>query len=449
VRGVIGGLLRGAAAVGLAVLLCAGPAWSAARASADAGLKAGAASIDVALPEGVPLGGYGGFPRRAWLPDLFNRYPVAFWFRPSIGVHDPFKVRSLVLESGSVRVLWLSVDLIGVDPGLVSALRQRLASSGIGSSAIIASASHTHSGPGAFGESEIFALVAIDRLSLPVRDRILDGLERAARAADAGKAPARVATGRAEVRGIAESRVQQPLDPELGVLRVTRPDGRPVALVWNYAIHGTALGRENFLLSNDLMGEASALLERQTGAPALFVNGAVGDVSPRRRGWPGVKEAGAELAAGALRALEHAAPEPGRIDVVAETVALPGPTFALRNCLNGWAPGWMAVGLREVLPTSTEVLAVSIGRTGWVTIPGELETRLGLEVKGAARRRFDGGAFIAGVSNDYLGYFLAAADYRRPSYIACGSLYGERGGDVMRDAAIAALERAAAARDRR
>ena len=55
--------------------------------------------------------------------------------------------------------------------------------------------------------------------------------------------------------------------------------------MWNYAIHGTALGRDNFLLSGDLMADASLRLERELGVPALFVNGAVGDVSPRPRGW--------------------------------------------------------------------------------------------------------------------------------------------------------------------
>ena len=42
--------------------------------------------------------------------------------------------------------------------------------------------------------------------------------------------------------------------------------------------------------------------ERHIGAPVLFVNGAVGDVSPRSRGWTGVQAAGAALADGALRA---------------------------------------------------------------------------------------------------------------------------------------------------
>jgi hypothetical protein len=56
------------------------------------------------------------------------------------------------------------------------------------------------------------------------------------------------------------------------------------------------------------------------------------------------------------------------------------------------------------------------------------------------RQRFPH-VFIAGLANDYLGYFLTPASYRRQSYIACGSLYGERGGEIVRDAALAALRR--------
>ena len=439
---------RRAVAAGLLAAALSWPAGPAIGARDEAGLIAGAGSVEVTLPPGTPLGGYGGFPRRAWLPDVLGRYPHAFWFRPSIGVHDPMKVRGLLLESGKVRVLWLAVDLVGIDPSLVSELRQRLARRGLSYAAVIASASHTHSGPGAYVDSALFGFLAVDRLSPAVRGAILDGLEEAARQADARKVSARVASGRTEVRGIAESRVQEALDPELGVVKLMGTDGRPVALVWNYAVHGTALGRDNFLLSGDLMGEASARIERQIGAPVLFVNGAVGDVSPRPRGWAGVQAAGAALADGALRAWAQAGTESGRLQIATERVGLPAPTVALRNCLRGWAPAWMTIGLRETLPSSTEVIALSIGRTAWVTIPGELETKLGLEIKAGARQRFRH-VFIAGVSNDYLGYFLVPADYRRPSYIACGSLYGERGGEIIRDAAMAALRRLGAGGDRR
>jgi neutral ceramidase len=439
VRGLIGRPWRALAALLLTIHM-AWPEASTAAAPSPARLMAGAASLEVTLPAGTPLGGYGGFPRRAWLPDLFGKHPYAFWFNPSTGVHDPLRVRSLTLEWGKVRLLWLAVDLVGIDPTLLSALRERLDRQGMSYSALIVSASHTHSGPGAYGDSALFGFLAIDRLSTVVRGRILDGLEGAAREAEARKIPAFLASGRTEVSDIAKSRVHEALDPELGVVKVTGLSGRPVALVWNYAIHGTALGRENFLLSGDLMSEANARLEREIGVPALFVNGAVADVSPRPRGWAGVKAAGEALATGALRAWAEARSEPSRLEVARERVALPSATVALKNCLDGWAPAWMTLGVGEALPSSAEVVAFAIGRTGWVAIPGELETRLGLDIKASGRARFRH-VFIAGVSNGYLGYFLASAHYREPSYIACGSLYGERGGEIMRDAAVAALKR--------
>ena len=39
----------------------------------------------------------------------------------------------------------------------------------------------------------------------------------------------------------------------------------------------------------------------------------------------------------------------------------------------------------------------------------------------------------------YLGYFLTSEHFRTPSYISCGSLYGERGGELLRSAAVTAL----------
>jgi hypothetical protein len=53
------------------------------------------------------------------------------------------------------------------------------------------------------------------------------------------------------------------------------------------------------------------------------------------------------------------------------------------------------------------------------------------------------------VSNAYQGYFLAADHFRTSSYISCGSLYGERGGELVRDAAIAGLRELAERRQPR
>src|SRR5260370_41317060 len=97
-------------------------------------------------------------------------------------------------------------------------------------------------------------------------------MEDAARQAERRKRPATVGTARAEVAGITDSRVHGPLDPELGVLKATAADSRPIAAEWNYAIHGTMLGRQDSKRSGDVMGYAAARIEEQLGAPALYGN---------------------------------------------------------------------------------------------------------------------------------------------------------------------------------
>ena len=440
--------MRGRALLAL-VLICSSGSGAARAAAAPrtASLTAGAAAVEVVLPEGTPLGGYGGFPRRAWFPDVLGRHAHAFWFRPAQGVHDPVRARALALVDARVSVMWLSIDLVGMDPGLTAELGERLRRAGLAYSTVIVSASHTHSGPGAYVDSTLFALVALDRPSAEIRARLLNALERAAREAHQRRAPARVGAGAVELPGLGKSRIGAPLDPTLGVLKVVTADGRPVALLWNYAIHGTALGKGNFLVSGDLMGDASARIESRLRVPALFVNGAVGDVSPAGRGWRGVASLGERLAQGALGAWDAIRPEADPVLATAShRVSLPAPAVSPRACLGRWLPGWLRVGLGDALPRHAELLAVGIGGSAWVTIPGELETRLGREIKAAGAARFDR-VFVAGVSNDYLGYLLTPEATVHPSYIACASLYGERGGELMRDGAVALLERLAHARD--
>ena len=440
--------MRGRALLAL-VLICSSGSGAAGAAAAPrtASLTAGAAAVEVVLPDGTPLAGYGGFPRRAWFPDVLGRHAHAFWFRPAQGVHDPVRARALALADARVSVMWLSIDLVGMDPGLTAELGERLRRAGLAYSTVIVSASHTHSGPGAYVDSALFAFVALDRPSAEIRARLLDALERAAREAHQRRAPARVGAGAVELPGLGKSRIGASLDPTLGVLKVVTADGRPLALLWNYAIHGTALGKGNFLVSGDLMGDASARIESRLRVPALFVNGAVGDVSPAGRGWRGVASLGERLAQGALGAWDAIRPEADPVLATAShRVSLPAPTVSARACLGRWLPGWLRLGLGDALPRHAELLAVGIGGSAWVTIPGELETRLGREIKTVGAARFDR-VFVAGVSNDYLGYLLTPEATVHPSYIGCASLYGERGGELMRDGAVALLERLAHARD--
>ena len=399
-------------------------------------LQAGAARVAFRVPAGAPLAGYGSVARRLLVPDVLGRHPHVFWFKPSEGERDPLAARALVLESGGVRVVLATVDLLAVDHAFTAEVERRLAAAGVRPATLILAASHTHSGPGAYVDSALLGWLVLDRLDRDVRDALLDGVVAAVRRADAARGPARVAAAVVTAPPLTVSRLRQPLDAGLAALRVTRPDGAPVALVWNYAIHGTMLGAGNQRLSGDVMGDTTVVLERELGAPALFVNGAEGDVSPAHHGDRASHDVGIELAAAVRRGWEAAAPVgPPALRVAGREVTLPAPRLSVKNCVRGWAPAALRLPLGSVFPRRTALTAVAVGDTALVTAPGELQTKLGLAIKQAGRARF-ARTLVAGLSNDYLGYFVTADDYPHPGYVTCATLYGPRTGECLAGAAI-------------
>ncbi len=423
-----------------ALALTAVTAASAAAPAACPGcVIAGAGRAPLAVPEGTPLAGYGGFARRLLLPDVFGRYPHAFWFKPGRSDGDALAARALVIERDGTRIVWVAIDLLAVDRAFTETVASRLLRAGAQPAVLIVSASHTHSGPGAFVDSALMGFVAVDREDAAVREALVAAVVEAVRRADAARGPARVALGVAAAPALVRSRLGGPLDPEVVVLAVRRAAGAPVALVWNFAIHGTMLGARNLTPSADVMGAASRALEQAVGAPALFVNGAVGDVSPARHGRAALGEVAAALADAARAAWARATPVgagPLRARVV--SVELPSPRLSLHNCLGGWMPAAVTLPLDGAFPRETTLTAVALGDTAWVALPGEPATALGLRIKTEARRAFRH-AFVAGVSNDYVGYLVAAADHGRPSYVTCGSVYEPRTGDDLTEHAIALL----------
>jgi neutral ceramidase len=431
---VCGEVRRGA----LAWALLAALAFAPVRPAVAAPLKAGAATGAFSIPDGTPLAGYGSVRRRLLLPDVLGRHPHAFWFKPHAGELDPVAARALVLETPSARLAWVTVDLIAVDRAFTQAVERRL-EGGIGPTTVLVSASHTHSGPGAFVESRLMGWVALDSLDAAVRGALVETVVATIERAAAAAVEARVAATSVTVLGVTKSRLAKALDPELVALKITSASGAPIALVWNFAIHGTVLGARNLRLSGDVMGLASRELERGLGIPVLFVNGAVGDVSPAAHGEGALARLAPELARAARAAWDRAGPResPG-LAIRRARVALPPPRLSVRNCAGRWVPASVAVPLGRALPPDAELTAVALGSTAWVTMPGELQAALGLEIKREARALFKH-AFVAGVSNDYLGYFVTAEDYGRPGYVTCATVYGPRAGECLATTAIELL----------
>jgi neutral/alkaline ceramidase-like enzyme len=402
-------------------------------------LTAGAASVALPVPEGTPLAGYGSFLRRLIVPDILGRYPHAFWFRPHTGELDRLAARALVLETDAARVVWIATDLIAVDRGFTDEVARRLPRTDRRSAALVISASHTHSGPGAFLASSVLGFLAVDRGDPDVREAIVGALVEAVRRADLGKRPARVGVAGIEAPPVLSPRIGEPLDHEMVVMKVVSASGAPIALVWNFAIHGTMLGPRNLRLSGDVMGVASRALEQALGVPALFVNGAVGDVSPATHGDAEALKTGSALAATARQAWRGITPrDDGSPSIASVRVELPAPTLPLRNCLGGWMPRTVTVPLGRIFARDATLVGIAVGDAAWVTIPGELQSDLGRRIKRAAARRW-AHPFVAGVSNDYLGYFVASFAWSRPGYVTCASLYGPQAGERLVDAASGLL----------
>ena len=102
-------------------------------------------------------------------------------------------------------------------------------------------------------------------------------------------------------------------DETVLVARVTDSRQRPLATIVNYACHPTTLSWDNQRISPDFPGAMREVVERATGVPCLFLQGASGDLGPRE-GFVGDVEVadrnGRQLGYAALSSLESL-PPPG------------------------------------------------------------------------------------------------------------------------------------------
>jgi len=136
-------------------------------------------------------------------------------------------------------------------------------------------------------------------------------------------------------------------DDTLLVGRVTSRSGKTLATLVNYACHPTTLAWENRAISPDLVGAMRETVEAATGAPALFLQGASGELAPRYQyvGDPHVADRhGRHLAYACLATLEDMDP--------------PGMKLAFDRVVESGAP--LAVWRYETAPRSTVLEAREI-----------------------------------------------------------------------------------------
>lgn len=391
-------------------------------------LKVGVATAEITPPLGGPLWGY-----------------AARRDAPSRGVRDPLFAKVVVIDDGTERVMVASLDLGRTPPrSQMAGLRQALAKLRIKNMLVVAS--HTHNGP-------VMELENWPDADNPYCRKVADKLGELAQQAISNARPTRLSSGTRETtmnRNRQSKRSDAQVDRELRVIRFDDLDGKPIVTLVNFAAHPTMLDAKLLEFSADYPGAMAKHVERVTGAPCLFLQGASGDLSAKPPpNLSGPDEFGKELAdevislSKDLQSVKESIPIRGtreeftfkcNLDVRDPVVKLAvGRAFfpALVECYE-----------REYAKGSRpEFTAVTFGKSmGMVGFSGEMFCGHSLSLK--RRARLDH-LLVFGCCNDYQQYFptieaMAEGGYGTVPPVAMAEAGA---GEKMTDAALLSLYR--------
>lgn len=255
-------------------------------------------------------------------------------------VNDPLYVKALVLKSDTTTAVLITVDAVAIGeigrikkdylPKVRTRLKTELS---IPPTNVLINASHCHGVVCAdVDERTCQAVKAASQNMVPVRigasvgheDRIMEN--RRLKLKSGREVDVRHAYSLPPDDEVAEV---GPVDPQIGILRLDRLDGRTLAVVYNFACHPIQ-GVPSGANTADVTGFASKVIEDNLseGTIALFLQGCGGDINPvlyKDVEHPRSAEPlGNMLGLSTLGAVRKTScREDGRLTVMNETVVLP------------------------------------------------------------------------------------------------------------------------------
>ncbi len=248
----------------LATILIVVLPWMEIRAD-DADFKAGFAQKDVTPGVPTPMWGYGA--RRD---------------RLSEGTLDPLMAKAIVIEAGGDRVALVGLDM-GRAPttAMMDEIRATIREKAKIEHVLIVG-SHTHHGPvfelidrEGFGKGRFDPTVAyLKTLPGMLSSTIIEAASKLQ--------PARIGVTTADVpynRNRHTKRTPPARDSQLAVMRLDDLQGKPLAILVNFAAHPVMTDNKILKFSADYPGFMMNYVEKEMGAPCVFIQGAAGDMS--------------------------------------------------------------------------------------------------------------------------------------------------------------------------
>ena len=226
-----------------------------------------------------------------------SKWLMGYAARQSTGVLDPISHRIVAMDDGRAQFLIVSTDVCVFSPAIYDEMAARvLKETGIAPARFWWTVTHTHSAP-EIGPPGLYEVLLKGRSNHPpdtqYTNEIMDKLLGGAKEALSRLAPARVATGTGMALANINRRARDvdgkislglnpdgPVDRQIGLIRIENGDGTLLALIANYAMHGTVLGGQFMKISGDAQGTVANYVEKKLGAPMLYINGAAGNIAP-------------------------------------------------------------------------------------------------------------------------------------------------------------------------
>jgi hypothetical protein len=209
-------------------------------------------------------------------------------------VNDPCFAKALVLKNGKTTAVLITVDAVAIGEigrignGFLATVRGQLEKDlGIAPSNVVVNASHCH-GVVRGDTAQLVVQAVKEAAKQMVAVRVGSGTGHEARISENRRLKMKDGSEVDMRRAYSMPRDEDvagvgPIDPQIGLLRLDREDGNPLAVLYNFACH-PIMNPPSKGNSADYPGFASKVIEESLGEGALafFVQGCGGDINPVR-----------------------------------------------------------------------------------------------------------------------------------------------------------------------
>ncbi|KAL9654538.1 hypothetical protein ABK040_006603 [Willaertia magna] len=431
--------------------------------SAGGNVQVGVSKIDASLPVGTPLAGYNHGPRRvkSWPWPHVTKYTS--FMSPSEGFIDPTWARCLVISNGVEKLAITTVDVIGSDATMLNLAYKYATQKGfsVPLDNTIMSAAHTHSGPGAITPELLWSLApATDLIVTSLQEQLAQSIANCLVQAEKSLQSAQLGIGYSNIYNVTENRrsdfspyvTRNTVDTNVGIIRVDTLDGKPLATLWNFAIHGTCMGSKSMLASGDIMGKVNQYIEQQLGGVSLFVNADAGDSDPTPESCSQKPEFyGAKVISAKVMQERANIQTFNQMDLKVSSRLIDfGPTNLnltlqrVGNCTTGGILDVCSICastiMRNVCDLNVHLDAdwvenkpkftaarITIGGNNHVLVtnPGETLTEVGGWIRSdMSQLGFTGAGLLFGYSNNHMGYFASPREYAVGGYEGLLTFWG-------------------------